>query len=272
MSNSHAVTAYLPYLRRYARVVTGSQKSGDAYVVATLEAFVANPAILAGTLGVRVAMYRALSKILNSVALNSRPVRPVSSDAPGRGAERNLAAITPRARQAFLLTTVEDFTTKETAAILDATVDDVKELLDQAGYEIAQQVATNVVIIEDEPLIAMDLERLVEELGHQVSRIARTHKQAVAAVKAYRPGLVLADIQLADGSSGLEAVNEFLIGFEVPVIFVTAFPEQLLTGERPEPTFLVTKPFQAVTLKAVISQALFFDAKARLEEPRSASA
>ena len=271
MSISDAVTAYLPYLRRYARVVTGSQESGDAYVAATLEAFVANPAILAGTLGMRVAMYHALSKI-NSVALNSRPVRPESSDAPGRAAERNLAAITPRARQAFLLTAVEDFTTKETAAILDVTVGDVKELLDRAGCEIAQQVATNVVIIEDEPLIAMDLERLVEELGHKVSRIARTHKQAVAAVKAYRPGLVLADIQLADGSSGLEAVNEFLTGFEVPVIFVTAFPEQLLTGERPEPTFLVTKPFQAVTLKAVISQALFFDAKARLEEPRSASA
>ena len=43
------------------------------------------------------------------------------------------------------------------------------------------------------------------------------------------------------------------------MIFITAFPERLLTGERPEPTFLITKPFQRSTVKAAIAQALFFD-------------
>ena len=74
-----------------------------------------------------------------------------------------------------------------------------------------------------------------------------------------RPGLVLADIQLADDSSGIDAVKDILAEFSVPVIFITAFPERLLTGERPEPTFLITKPFQRSTVKAAISQALFFD-------------
>ena len=120
----------------------------------------------------------------------------------------------------------------------------------------------DVLIIEDEPLIAMDLEGIVTSIGHEVQANARTHAEAVAAVKARRPGLVLADIQLADGSSGLEAVNEILGEIEVPVIFITAYPEQLLTGLRPEPTFLIPKPFQTDTVKAVVSQALFFDMKA----------
>jgi hypothetical protein len=54
------------------------------------------------------------------------------------------------------------------------------------------------------------------------------------------------------------------------VIFITAYPERLLTGERPEPTFLITKPFQPEIVKAVISQALFFDANALSSRVRAA--
>jgi hypothetical protein len=49
-----------------------------------------------------------------------------------------------------------------------------------------------------------------------------------------------------------------LSSFSAPVIFITAYPERLLTGERPEPAFLITKPFQPETVKAAIGQALFF--------------
>jgi CheY-like chemotaxis protein len=74
-----------------------------------------------------------------------------------------------------------------------------------------------------------------------------------------KPDLILADIQLADNSSGIDAVADLLeeLG-DVPVIFITAYPERLLTGDRPEPTYLVTKPFQEQTVRAAISQALFF--------------
>ena len=116
--------------------------------------------------------------------------------------------------------------------------------------------------IEDEPIIALDIEGMVQDLGHEVTGIARTHKEAIDLVRARRPGLVLADIQLADGSSGLDAVNEILKGVNVPVIFITAYPERLLTGDKPEPAFLITKPFQPDAVKAAISQALFFDRKA----------
>jgi CheY-like chemotaxis protein len=175
---------------------------------------------------------------------------------------RRIEALTPMPRQAFLLMAMEEFTPAEISKILGKSEAEVAGLIDQAGREIAEQVATNVLIIEDEPLIAMDIESLVQSLGHQVDGIARTHSEAINAVKKKQPGLILADIQLADGSSGLDAVNEMLGSFSAPVIFITAYPERLLTGERPEPAFLITKPFQPETVKAVISQALFFEKRA----------
>ena len=199
MSISQAIAPHLPQLRRFARALTGSQKGGDAYVVETLEAIVADPGNLDGGADVRCSLYRLFLKLWNSVA----------------------------------------------------------------------------VIIEDEPLIALDLQNVVEDLGHKVVDVARTHREALKAVQYHQPGLILADIQLADGSSGLEAVNEILGAFEVPVIFITAYPERFLTGAPPEPAFLIAKPFSVETLRAVISQVLFFDRKSHRRStttPLSASA
>jgi CheY-like chemotaxis protein len=129
--------------------------------------------------------------------------------------------------------------------------------------EISRQVATDILVIEDEPLIAMDIEEMVESLGHRVVGTARTRSEAGEIFKRTNPKMVLADIQLADGSSGIDAVNDILATSPIPVIFITAFPERLLTGERPEPAFLVTKPFNPEMVKALISQALFFDNQAK---------
>ena len=176
------------------------------------------------------------------------------------------------ARQAQLLHMVEGFDVAEVAEILEIGVGDVHAHLIDAGQAIGSYSSTRVLIIEDEPLIALDLERLVTELGHRVVKIARTERQAIEAVMRAKPGLILADIQLADGSSGLDAVNEILRSFSVPVIFVTAYPQRLLTGTRPEPTFLIAKPFHPDNVKAIISQALFFDIRGRPEQPRMATA
>jgi len=261
MSISEIIAPQLPYLRRFARVLSGSQDSGDAYVVAMLEAIAADPSMFPAELEARVATYQSFLDVWSSVRLNQKKYdAPVSERLAA--ADRKLEAITPRARQAFLLMAVEEFSTADTAKVLKTNETEVKALVDQAASEIAEQVATNVLIIEDEPMIALDLADLVTGLGHDVCETARTHSEAVAAFKKHKPGLVLADIQLADGSSGLEAVNEILQSFDVPVIFITAYPERLLTGSRPEPTFLVNKPFRTETVQAVISQALFFDYKA----------
>lgn len=260
MSIAMTIAPHLPYLRRFARALTGTQAGGDAYVAACLEAIIADQSLFDPSLEPRVALYRVLVGIWDTIDINHK------DSGPATPFERNLDAIMPRARQAFLLTTVEEFSVPQAAQILNTDENGVHALIDEAGREIAAQVSTNVLIIEDEAMIAMDLEALVTGLGHEVSGLARTHREAIAAARERRPGLVLADIQLADGSSGLDAVNEMLAEIDVPVIFITAYPERLLTGQRPEPAFLITKPFQTDTVKAVISQALFFDTRAGTQE------
>lgn len=267
MSASRSVAAYLPFLRRYARALSGSQPAGDAYVGATLEAVAAEPTVLDGTTSLRVGLYRVFSKIWNSVSVNGI-ADPSGKPLPG---EMRLSKMSPRPRQAFLLVALEGFSEAAAAEVLEVDVPALRQLIEEAGHELASEIATDVMIIEDEPLIAMDLRGLIEKLGHKVTGVARTHAEAVALSKAKYPGLILADIQLADGSSGLDAVNELLRAFEVPVIFITAYPERFLTGERPEPAFLIAKPFEPGTVSAVVSQALFFERKARRAPRRAAS-
>jgi len=269
MPMTTTIAPHLPYLRRFARALSGTQGAGDTYVAATLETLIEDPSLIDASLDPRVALYRTFLNLWNSVDLN---LKPEAANGQPLAIDRKLESITPMPRQAFLLCSVEGFSQSDAATILNVDVSDLDVLIDTAGREIAAQVATDVLIIEDEPMIAMDLESIVEGLGHRVTATARTHDEAVKAVRKQVPGLVLADIQLADGSSGLDAVNEMLGSIEVPVIFITAYPDRLLTGERPEPAFLITKPYQPDTVKAIVSQALFFERRARLRDRPSVSA
>jgi DNA-directed RNA polymerase specialized sigma24 family protein len=252
MSLVEQLGPHLPYLRRYARALTGNQKSGDAYVKAALQALAAGEAELE-ELPPKVALYKLFQVIWGQTGAKLETA-PDQADT----ITQRVMRIPPKHRQAFLLTALEGFTIDEAAQILDDNTEGVRGLIARAQRDIEAELATEVLIIEDEPVIAADIEALVLDLGHRVSAVATTRSEAVAAVRARRPGIVLADIQLADGSSGIDAVNDILKGTDVPVIFITAFPERLLTGEKPEPAFLITKPFQPETVKAAIGQALFF--------------
>jgi len=264
MSRSQLVAEHLPLLRRYARALTGSQASGDSYVGAMLEALLQDSSLLDESHGPRVGLFRLFTEIWHSVSLNDE-----GEPLPEAASERRLSNITPPARQAFLLLSLEGFSEEEVGFILGIDVAEVRSLTDTAGRELAAEIATDVLIIEDETFIAMDLESLVKNLGHKVIGVARTHSDALTLAKTKRPGLILADIQLADGSSGLDAVNELLRTFEVPVVFITAYPERFLTGERPEPAFLISKPFQPAMVSAVASQALFFQRNSRNRNQRA---
>jgi CheY-like chemotaxis protein/DNA-directed RNA polymerase specialized sigma24 family protein len=255
MSITALVTPQLPLLRRYARALSGSQASGDAHVIAMLESLLISTDSFDLSLDPRVATYRLFSLIWNANPLNGIDEPSARS---GSTAERRVDAIAPLPRQAFLLTAVEGFTQSEAAVILGIPDEEFSELLAEATRQIGEQVAARVLIIEDEPLIAMDLEGLVEGLGHTVVGNARTREEAVVMARLEKPGLILADVRLADGSSGIDAVNDILGDFSVPAVFITAYPESLLTGARPEPTFLIAKPFRDDTVKAIVSQALFF--------------
>ncbi|MEP3050654.1 MAG: response regulator [Erythrobacter sp.] len=258
MPLSQKISDILPYLRRYARALTGSQSTGDAFVTATLEAALADPALKRSFDDGRVAVYKAFNKVWSSAYLDV-DANDGQTNGHEAAANQRLGAITPLNRQALLLTTVEEFSSAQAAEIMDLQPGDVDQLVNEAIKEIERESSTNVLIIEDEPLISMQLEDIVASLGHQICGTAATRTQAGEVAAQNDVGLVLADIQLADGSSGLDAVEDILSMGNVPVIFITAYPERLLTGDRPEPTYLVTKPFQERAVCAAISQALFFN-------------
>lgn len=260
MSLASKVATELPYIRRYARALTGSQNSGDAYVSSMLEAALADDGLKAQLEAGRTSLYRLFTKVW---AASQSPRETVLADGLDAVADEDrLQKITPLNRQALLLTTLEDFSMEEAAQILDLDAEDVTNLVAEAIAEIERENSATVLIIEDEPLISMQLEELVQSLGHDICGTAATRTQAQAIVAKERPTLVLADIQLADGSSGLDAVDDILSEGEVPVIFITAYPERLLTGCCTEPTYLVTKPFRETSVRAAISQALFFSKNA----------
>ena len=260
MALGQQVAVNLPFLRRYARALSGSQTTGDAFVRATLEAVLEDEELKQSLEGGRIPLYRAFHKVWESAFLDAAPggSGEAATGVHEAGAQAKLGAITPLNRQALLLTTLEDFSPAQAGQIMDVSTEEVEALVAEAVSEIDREQATSVLLIEDAPLISMQLEDLVTGLGHEVCGTAATRTQAVESVETARPGLVLADIQLADGSSGLDAVDDILAIGSVPVIFITAYPERLLTGDRPEPTYLITKPFQEQTVRAAISQALFF--------------
>jgi CheY-like chemotaxis protein len=259
MSLGQELAPHLPFLRRYARALTGSQAHGDAFVRATLETIVAKPDEFPRDVDPRLGLYKTFHAIWSTANIEEGE-EPSSATGVEGIAQARLSRITPFSRQALLLTSLEGFSSDDAGYLIGASASDVDSLVAEALEEIERQTLADVLIIEDEPIIAMDIETIVRDLGHNVTGVAVTRDEAVAMARQNPPGLVLADIQLADDSSGIDAVKDILAEFSVPVIFITAFPERLLTGTRPEPTFLITKPFQRSTVKAAIAQALFFDA------------
>lgn len=257
MNVSQALAPHLPYLRRYGRALAGSQQSGDAHVRAALTALLEGGCTLDEDLPPRVALYRLFHKIWSSSGAYRNENFSGEAGAMERPEER-LLALSAGSRAALLLTAMESFTLEEAGTILDLSPDEVELAVVEAQKAIESELVTKVLIIEDEPIIALDLENLVTELGHEVVGIAATCEQAVTQARASKPGLILADINLGEGGSGIDAVSRILESFSVPVIFVTAYPERLLTGERPEPTYLIAKPFLPETVQATVGQALFF--------------
>ena len=236
----------LPYLRRYARAIMGSQPLGDATVREVLETLIEAPGEFNRNAPPRRELFRVFHRIWSE-----RSVTPLAA----RGGSV-IADLPVLARETLMLTAVERFSITDVAHIMECSVADVESRLAEARQAIARSLSARVMIIEDESIIAMHLKSIVRSIGHDVISEVRTHSEAVRAAHEVHPELILADISLADGSSGIDAVREILQEMTVPVIFITAFPERLLTGERPEPAYLITKPFEPETVTATIWQAL----------------
>ncbi len=251
---AQAIGRELPYLRRYARALTGSQAAGDNYAAATLEAILADRELMRDE-ETRVGLFRAFHAIWQS---SGEPVNTGGSSRESKAQDR-LSTLTPNSREALLLRTIEGLRYDQVARVMQIEQSEAEDLVQIALAEMGRAMSGKVMVIEDETIIAMDLKGIVTTMGHEVTGIARTHTAAIELANQQPPELILADIQLADGSSGIDAVNELLGSLgNIPVIFITAFPERLLTGDRPEPAFLISKPYSEEQVRSAVSQAMFF--------------
>jgi CheY-like chemotaxis protein len=226
----------LPYARRYARALTGSQPRGDALVADSLREMLtaAAPAVEP-----RLALYQWVTS-----RFNASPAGPI------------VDGLSAQQRQLLLLTSLEEIPIEQAAPIVALGVKDATALLRDARERIRSTAAAEVLIIEDEPIIAMDIEELVESCGHRVVGMAASEEEAVELAQQMKPSLILADINLGAGGDGTAAVARILRHHYAPVIFVTAYPERLLTGEAVEPAFVITKPFEPLTLAIATYQAV----------------
>jgi CheY-like chemotaxis protein len=247
---SEAITRTLPFLRRYARAVTGSQKRGDEWVRLCAEVVMAQPDLIT----------KAEDTKLGVFTLFHRLRQPFGNLEEGAGEDsvsgRLKESLTDMAPLQLLLTVLEGFTVADAARILGIDADTAERSLEEARRELQRVAAVRVLVIEDEAVIALDVADIVRNAGHQVVGIAATEKTAVELAKQHSPHLVLADIQLRGSDSGIAAVNQIMRSMTVPVIFVTGYPERLLTGKQVEPAFVISKPFDPDLLRAAIAQAL----------------
>jgi DNA-directed RNA polymerase specialized sigma24 family protein/CheY-like chemotaxis protein len=246
---------HIPYLRRHARLLTGSQEVGDEYVRICLELVMAEPHHLEhGDL--KVQLFRAFHAVWRVVTTSISKGSPLECVDFSERLEQGLTALPQLERRVLLLAVVEKFTYPEIAHILELDEAEVGERLARARQDLHQQVSVPVLIIEDETLIAMELSRIMQDMGHTVTGVASREASALEQAEQTSPGLVLCDIKLLDDDNGIAAAQRILERFDVPVVFVTAFSEMLLTGGRLEPAFVVSKPFDEDTLKVTVAQAL----------------
>lgn len=245
MSNARSLIETLPALRRYARAVTSSSTDGDKCIEVLLQGVLSGSTDL--TTEIRdpaVEAFRVLDGILtpDGTQIAAPPASAID-------------------RRALLLTAMEEFSHEETAYILEIPRGSVPELLNVAEENLKTSLATKIMIIEDEVLIARHLSNIVSDLGHEVINFAATREEAITKAKENPQSLILADVKLADGSLGSDAAEDIWAMFpDMAIIFITAYPEILLTGRKKEPEFLIPKPFRPEYVQAVVSQALISQA------------
>jgi CheY-like chemotaxis protein len=250
---SEAISRALPFLRRYARAVTGSQKRGDEWVRLCAEVVLQQPDLIANTEDTKLGVFALFHRLQHP--FGNLDV-PGGEDSVSGRLKESLTDMAPLQRQVLLLTVLEGFTVEDAGHILDIGFEKAESSLEDARRELQRVAAVRILVIEDEAVIALDVADIVRNAGHQVVGIAATEKTAIELAKQHSPHLVLADIQLRGGDSGIAAVNQIMKSMTVPVIFVTGFPERLLTGKQVEPAFVISKPFDPDLLRAAIAQAL----------------
>ena len=119
--------------------------------------------------------------------------------------------------------------------------------------------APKIMIVEDETLVAKDIEASLTSLGYTVCRAVSSGEDALAFIAQDRPDLILMDIMLKGNLDGIETANRVRRQLDIPVIFLTAYSDAATVGRAKETNAFgyLLKPFEESELRTTIEMALY---------------
>jgi len=245
---SGTISEQLSALRRYAGFLTGSDADGDTLVTAMLRRVLEGEVTLDAQAGLRIALFRALHDVWVPSAATDEEGRRGHGTFPPR--------MSPLERAALSLVRLEGFFAREAAYVLRMDVGEVERRLDRAERKLENALPRRILIVEDDLVLGMNLQELVASLGHRPIGPIATGGEAVRIAMREKPALILSDIKLRDGISGIEAVREIRHAMDIPVIYVTGFPHRLHDRRLEPASYVVPKPYSDSLMKSFITSTL----------------
>ena len=255
-AQARRLMAQLPYMRRYGRALTGSTTSGDDLVTRAVEAALSEPERYNLESDDEPVTRRRLYTLLNEL-FDINPGATASSGEPGHPIEAALSSLPERERRVFLLVSLEELSTPQAADVMGVSADEARDALGRAQSAMREQLVANILIVEDDAIIAYDLTETVLGMGHKVCGTAATMEEALAAAAANQPSLALMDLRLAHGGSGITTAQALRETRALPIIFVTAFAEELKQRGLDYLGPVIKKPFTREQIERAITQAVF---------------
>lgn len=247
------IVAEIPALRRYAACLTGSIAAGDRLIGKALRAILAGQVHLVPLAGMRLALLRALHEAWEP-AEEAGSVATPADDRPNAG--RLIQLLPPLTRAAVILTRSEHLSAAEAAFVLRVEPAEIHYRLQAAEQEFERVMARRVLIVEDDVFTAIDLEDLVTSLGHRAIGPAMTRTQAVHLAMREEPDLILSDVRLDEQNAGIDAIREIRDRMNVPVIFLTAYPDCFADRAILDNSYVIPKPFSDSMVSSIITNAL----------------
>lgn len=253
MIDTHAqqMMHHLPFLRRYARALTGSTERGDRVVTNCLEIATADPERYGLDGNSRLPLYR----LLNELTADLKP--DFGDGAPVHPIEEALSSLPEMLRRVYLLISLESLSTADAAEILNVPHQRAIEAMNEAQERMRDRLVANILIVEDDAIIAFDLAETIRAMGHKVCGTAATTRQALDLAEDSRPTLALMDVRLAHGDSGIATAEQLRARRSLPIIFVTAYAEEIRRRGLDQLGPVIKKPFTRDQIEQAITQAVF---------------
>ncbi len=171
--------------------------------------------------------------------------------------ERALGLLPEELRRVYLLVALEDLPLLDVAQIMHITPTEAMQRLGAARDGVRNTLTQRVLVVEDNPALALEIGSLVIDMGHVLCGTATNEREALELAEAEKPTLALLDVRLADGGNGVEVARALRQQKALRTILVTAFDDDLEALDARHLGQVVRKPFTPEAVKAAISRAVF---------------